>query len=377
MFNTVSNTSQRVWPARLANKRTAIALLLGLSAGFVGCTSNVSASEKPRKATAGASAGDTAGPVVLATIGDEKITMADIHGRAGETMDMLDGQYVRMRDKLVGSTLDSLLRERLIGAEAQKRGKTPDELILAEAGGTFQPTEIEISSWYKDNQSRVGGRTLEQVRSQINDLLTKQHRTDAIDKLDQRLRAERKVTVNFEPHRPQFANAGAPTVGKTDSPITLVEFSDFQCPYCQATAPVLKALEQKYGDKVQIIYRQFPLSIHPFAFKAAEASLCANEQGKFWPMHDEMFGDQTKLAVSDLKQTARRLGMDGKKFDGCLDSGKYVEQVQNDQKEGMRIGVNGTPAMFINGAYVEGGSVPFPVLESLIKRELLRVKAGA
>jgi len=83
------------------------------------------------------------------------------------------------------------------------------------------------------------------------------------------------------------------------------------------------------------------------------------------------------LAVSDLKQTARRLGMDGKKFDGCLDSGKYVEQVQNDQKEGMRIGVNGTPAMFINGAYVEGGSVPFPVLESLIKRELLRVKAGA
>ena len=94
-------------------------------------------------------------------------------------------------------------------------------------------------------------------------------------------------------------------------------------------------------------------------------------------MHDAMFEDQNKLTVSDLKQTARRLGVDGKKFDGCLDSGRYVEQVQNDQKEGQRVGVNGTPAMFINGVVVEGGSVPFSVLETRIQKELARGKPGA
>jgi protein-disulfide isomerase len=119
------------------------------------------------------------------------------------------------------------------------------------------------------------------------------------------------------------------------------------------------------------VYRQYPIpSLHPFAFKAAEASLCANEQGKFWQLHDAMFADQQKLAVSDLKATAKRLGIDSKKFDACLDAGRFVEQVQNDQREGSRVGVNGTPAMFINGRYVEGGSVPFSKLEMLINKEL-------
>jgi protein-disulfide isomerase len=128
---------------------------------------------------------------------------------------------------------------------------------------------------------------------------------------------------------------------------------------------------------VRIVYRQFPLTnLHPFAFKAAEASLCANEQGMFWQMHDAMFADQQKLSVTDLKQTARRLGMNGKSFDACLDSGRYVEQVQNDQKEGSRIGVNGTPAMFINGVAVEGGAVPYSVLEAAIQKELESRKSG-
>ena len=153
----------------------------------------------------------------------------------------------------------------------------------------------------------------------------------------------------------------------------MVEFSDFQCPYCQGFAPTLKRIEKEYGEKVLIAYRQYPIpSLHPNAFKAAEASLCANEQGKFWELHDVMFAEQQQLSVSDLKEKARRLGMNSKNFDGCLDSGRYVEQVQNDQKEGVRVGITGTPTVFINGILVEGGAVPFETIASIINRELAR-----
>jgi len=121
------------------------------------------------------------------------------------------------------------------------------------------------------------------------------------------------------------------------------------------------------------VYCQYPIeSLHPFALKAAEASLCANDQGKFWQLHDAMFADQTRLAVNDLKLTARRLGLDGTEFDNCLDSGRHAAQVQNDLKEGQRVGLTGTPTMFINGIIVDGGAVGFSVLEGLIEHELSR-----
>ena len=367
-------------PPRVRNARRV--MRGGLTAGCLWSSSVLAACSDQKAAVAATAAAPNASaavgelPDVLATIGAENVTIADVRGRAGDQLDILDMQYRRMRDKLVGTTLDSIVSERLIAAETKKTGSTADQLLLAAMGGSATPSDVEISAWYNDNQARVGGRSLEQVKGQIADFLTKERRKDAIAKLDQRLREEHKVKLAFEPYRLTFNNEGAPSLGKKGAPITLVEFSDFQCPYCQAAAPVLKQVAEKFPNEVLIVYRQYPItSIHPFAFKAAEASLCANEQGKFWEMHDAMFQDQKKLTVSDLKATARRLGVDGKKFDTCLDTGRHVERVQNDMAEATRINANGTPAMFINGTYVEGGSVPFSTLESLIQKELARLKA--
>jgi len=367
-------------PPRVRNARRV--MRGGLTAGCLWSSSVLAACSDQKAAVAATAAAPNASaavgelPDVLATIGAENVTIADVRGRAGDQLDILDMQYRRMRDKLVGTTLDSIVSERLIAAETKKTGSTADQLLLAAMGGSATPSDVEISAWYNDNQARIGGRSLEQVKGQIADFLTKERRKDAIAKLDQRLREEHKVKLAFEPYRLTFNNEGAPSLGKKGAPITLVEFSDFQCPYCQAAAPVLKQVAEKFPNEVLIVYRQYPItSIHPFAFKAAEASLCANEQGKFWEMHDAMFQDQKKLTVSDLKATARRLGVDGKKFDTCLDTGRHVERVQNDMAEATRINANGTPAMFINGTYVEGGSVPFSTLESLIQKELARLKA--
>jgi protein-disulfide isomerase len=361
-------------PKRPLGNRSLVSVAVAVAVlATAACTKEGAAKSEPVQT----SAANDSGTAVLATVSDQKITMSDIRDRSGEQLAQLETQYQVMRSKIISTALDSILREKTLTEEAKKSGKSVDEMIAAEAGANgFEPSDAEITAWYKDNPSRVGNKPLDQLRSQIADLLRSDKRKAAEQKLQDRVNAERKVTVAYQPYRLHFENGKAPTLGKADAPVTLVEFSDFQCPFCRAAAPALRQVENKFGDKVQIVYRQFPIpSLHPNAFKAAEASLCANEQGKFWELHDAMFEDQNKLAVSDLKQTARKLGMDGKKFDACLDSGRYVEQVQNDQRDGQRVGVKGTPAMFINGVIVDGGSVPFSVLEAKLQKELQRNKS--
>jgi protein-disulfide isomerase len=312
-------------------------------------------------------------PEVLATIGNEKVTLADIRTRAGDQLDQIEAQYQRNRSNVVESALNDIIREKVIDAEAQKQGKTVDQLVQAEAGGTFEPTDVEIQEWYTQNQARLGGRTMESLKLQIADVLRKKKKEQAEQALQARLDKERGVVVKFEPFRLKFNNENAPRTGNASSPVTLVEFSDFQCPFCRQFAPNMGELAKNYGSKINIVYRQYPIpSLHPFAFKAAEASLCANEQGKFWELHDLMFSDQQHITIRDLKEKARRLGMDGNKFDSCLDTGKYTEQVQNDMAEGNKAGVTGTPALFVNGVEVPGGAVPYATVAGAIERELAR-----
>jgi protein-disulfide isomerase len=312
-------------------------------------------------------------PAVVATIGDEKITREDLLERIGGNLDAIENQYRRNKDKAIEEGIQKILKEKVLDAEAAKQGKTMEQLVEAEAGGSLEPSETEIADWYKRNKLRVGERTLDEVRVSIVQLLKAQRVKAAKDKLEQRLNDERKVTVLYQPYRLAFNNEGAPTLGKAGAPVTVVEFSDFQCPFCYQFAPTLKRVEKDFGSKVQVVYRQLPLvTIHPFAFKAAEASLCAHDQGKFWEMHDAMFADQQKLAVADLKATARRLGMDDKKFNSCMDTGKFTEKVQNDMIEGSKLGITGTPAVFINGVFLEGGAVPYETVAGAIQKELER-----
>jgi protein-disulfide isomerase len=361
-------------PKRPLGNRSLVSVAVAFAVlATAACTKEGTAKSEPVQT----SAANDSGTAVLATVSDQKITMSDIRERSGDQLAQLETQYQVTKSKIITAALDSILREKTLTDEAKKSGKSVDEMIAAEAGPNgFEPSDAEITAWYKDNPTRVTNRTLDQLRSQIADVLRSDKRRAAEQRLQDRVNAQRQVTVAYQPYRLHFENGKAPTFGKADAAVTLVEFSDFQCPFCRAAAPALRQVENKFGDKVQIVYRQYPIpSLHPNAFKAAEASLCANEQGKFWELHDAMFEDQNKLAVSDLKQTARKLGMDGKKFDACLDSGRYVEQVQNDQRDGQRVGVKGTPAIFINGVIVDGGSVPFSVLEAKLQKELQRNKS--
>ncbi len=160
-----------------------------------------------------------------------------------------------------------------------------------------------------------------------------------------------------------------PSIGPKDAPITIIEFSDFQCPFCARAAPTVKQILKEYDGKVRFVYRDFPLSFHQNAQKSAEAAECADEQGKFWEYHDKLFENQNALEISNLKQYAKDLGLDSSKFDSCLDSGKYTKEVEKDTEDGQKYGVTGTPAFFINGKLVSGAQ-PFKNFATIIDSEL-------
>ena len=154
--------------------------------------------------------------------------------------------------------------------------------------------------------------------------------------------------------------------GPADAVVTVVEFSDFQCPFCSRVLPTFEQVNKAYGDKIRFVFRQFPLeSIHPQARKAAEASLCARDQGKFWEMHDAMFADQAGLAVDKLKEKAAKIGLDAAQFASCLDGGKAAAEVTADLGVGQAVGVSGTPSTYVNGRMIDG-AVDFAAMSKLI-----------
>jgi len=208
------------------------------------------------------------------------------------------------------------------------------------------------------------------VAAQIKTYLEQQGQQKARSAYYENLQKKYKVDIKMEPVRVDVAATG-PATGPATAPVTIVEFSDFQCTFCSRLTPSLQEVEKKYGDKVRLVFRQYPLPFHQNAQKAAEASLCANDQGKFWQLHDAMFSNQNALGVDQLKAKAAELGLNADTFNKCLDSGAKAAAIQADQKDGQAAGVNGTPAMFINGRFING-AVPVDQITTVIDDELRR-----
>jgi protein-disulfide isomerase len=317
---------------------------------------------------------DSASAAVLATVGGERITLGDVRREVGDELDQLATRYQQDRYKLTNAALQGMVRDRVLREAAKEQGRTIDEMLLTEAG-SIEPSDADVAGWYQANKERLGGQSLDDLRSRIVEFLRTERKRAAAVKVEDRFIKAGKLAIHLEPYRVPLRNDGAPSIGPANSPVTLVEFSDFQCPFCRGFVPTLKRIEDAYRNRVRIVYRQYPIpSLHPFAQKAAEASLCANEAGKFWEMHDLLFQEQDRLSVDDLKAKAARLGIDRPKFDACLDSGRLASRVAEDVREGTRAGVTGTPALFVNGVVVEGGAVGFDAVARALDAELARVK---
>jgi protein-disulfide isomerase len=311
---------------------------------------------------------------VVATVGNVSMTLADVDVKAMQTPANEFGstKLVLALYEARRNAIDEIAGEKLIDMEAKARGVTAAALTDSEITSKIQTvTDADVTAWYNANPSRVQGAALEQVRMPIRNLLIQQRTAIAYESFVEQLKLKTPVRISLEPPRQKIATADSPAQGPANAPIELVEFSDFQCPFCFRAHPTVKQVLNTYGSKVRFVYRNYPLPNHPNARPAAEAAQCANEQGQFWAYHDRLFADQNKLGETDLKASAAALGLDAAKFNACFDSHKYAARVDADTKAGNEAGVNGTPAFFINGRMLSGAQ-PYDEFKKVIDEELAR-----
>ncbi|MEE2822532.1 MAG: thioredoxin domain-containing protein [Acidobacteriota bacterium] len=314
---------------------------------------------------------------IIANIRDKGISLAELEAAVEKElhqleMDSLAFEAVQKQKKydVLEKQLRAMMSAELFKLEAAERAISRDDLLEQEVYSKMQSvTEQDVESFYATNRSRIREPKV-QVLPMIRRHLTETKMNDAQQSFVDRLKEKYQVYDAFGPFRLDIATEGHPFLGPVDAPVTVVEFSDFECPYCLAMFGSLKTLRQKYGEKIRFVFRQFPLNrIHPRAQKAAEASLCAADQGKFWELHDAMFEDQDGLKVPDLESKAEFAGMDMEEFKACLNDARYSEHVKQDIVDGTAAGVLGTPALFINGRPLLG-SVPYEEITKLVDEEL-------
>lgn len=285
---------------------------------------------------------------VLATVDGHAINVSDFEER-------LKPFVYRLRREIFESemrALDLKINQILLEAEAKKRNQTPEQIFKTEvADKAHEPTDAEVTKFYEENKTRIKG-DLASLRKDIADFLKDQQHNRLESEFAQRLRTGATVQIFLkEPELPVQAISADddPARGDASAPVTVVVFTDYQCPACAAMHPIIEEAVKPYGNRVRLVLRDYPLSMHAQARKAAEAANAANAQGKFFEYIAVLFKNQSALDVASLKKYASDLGLDRTRFDAALDSGQYAVEVSHDVADGEAYGVSATPTLFING----------------------------
>jgi protein-disulfide isomerase len=288
---------------------------------------------------------------VLAVVNNKNITMGDIEKSLRPLIFNVQEQVYALRKQ----DLELKINDTLLSQEAQKKAVTTRALLDTEVSAKVpRVTEAEAQTFFDQNKDRISG-DFAQTKAQIIQYLQDRKENEATAAYAAQLRRTAKVETNLSaPESPSFeiATDDQPVKGTANASVTIVAFTDFECPSCAKQHPVLERIMTEFGDRVKLVVRDFPLTQHPNARKAAEAAEAAREQGKYWEYAGVLFRNQSALGIDKLRQYATEVGLDRARFDAALDSGKFAEKVQRDLIDGHKLGVNGTPTIYINGKRV-------------------------
>jgi protein-disulfide isomerase len=324
-----------------------------LSAVFIVALATVSLAEAP-----------------LATVGGRSITRAEVEARMKPKLVEIENQ----RYEVLREGLDEIISEEVIKQEAKARGVTVEVLEEQEVvKKASAPTNDEIKQVYEENKEALNNAPFDTAKPYIVDVLKQQNVAERKNEFVNELRTKYKAQVALRAPVVEVGTGGRPSRGGgPNAPVTIIEFSDYECPYCKRATPTVEKVLTTYGDKIRFVHRDFPLSFHQHAQPAAEAARCAEAQGKFWEYNQKLFASED-LSTEKLKAMAKEVGLDPKKFDECVDKQQFKDAVARDQADGSAVGVTGTPAFFINGRMLSGAQ-PFEKFKEVIDEELAQAQ---
>jgi len=324
-------------------------------------------------AGAASPAGNASGAATdkIASVGARAISRGELEDKVRAKLIEIDNE----RYEALKEGLDEMIAEELVKQEAKDRGITVDALEKAEIDDKLTPpADEQIQKLYDDNKAQLQGKTLDEIKPQILQYLQGQQKQERLTAYIEELKKKHKTAVLLRPPLVEVATAGRPERGGgPKAPITIVEFSDYQCPFCKRAEDSVNKVMQTYGNKIRLVYRDYPLPMHPMARPASEAAACANAQGKFWEYHQKLFDNQAALSDDKIKQLAKDVGLDDAKFDDCLKQKPFKDKIDQDVADGGKVGVNGTPAFFINGRMIDGAQ-PVEKFKEIIDEELASAK---
>src|ERR1700687_3285506 len=299
---------------------------------------------------------------VVAEIAGRKVTASELQEKqAGKLLQAQYKYYLAERD-----ALEQFIDDQLLEMQAKKESVSLDELFKRHISVNVQePTEDQLRFYYEGVQT---DEPYEKARRNIIDTVHQLRMKKARDAYIAELRAQYGVVIELKQPSAHVAAGNAPRLGSENAPVQIIEFADYECPYCQKVNEDLARLREQFPNQVSVVYKDFPLPMHPLAAKAAQAARCAGAQGKFWEDHDSLFQTK-KLQTSELKKQAAALKLDTARFDQCLDGGEQIAAVKKDAQEAQRLGLQGTPSFFINGHFMTG-SIGFMKLRETVLQEL-------
>lgn len=309
---------------------------------------------------------------VVATVGDTAITRGELEKSVKAQLIEVDNQ----RYEILEDGLNNMVSEKLLAMEAQAQGKSTEdfqkELMSAPVA---EPSAEVIQKVYDENKEQLGGKSLEEVQGRIVEFLKNQERAQKAQALLASLREKHPTSIKLSPPVIEVSDAGRTSRGGgADAPITIVAFSDYECPYCKKGEEVIDEVMAAYGDKVRYVHRDYPLPFHQNARIAAEAARCAGEQDKFWEAHDAIF-EATGLTPDKINEIVVATGIDKAKYDACMNEGRTKAMVDEDMTAGGEVGVSGTPAFFVNGRMLSGAQ-PLERFKDIIDAELAKSAAN-
>lgn len=324
-------------------------------------------------AAAGPTPADPAASTPVATWEGGTLTYGDLPPQARAEVKRMTVEYLQGRYDQEARAAESTALSALLELEAKAKGLSVEALLAAAVESQVrEPTDGEVESFYPVVRRQLRNAPLEEVRGQVSEALKQQQRAELAQKYFDDLQRRYKYELVLPyPDLPRFDVAvdDDPSFGSPSARVTIVEFGEYQCPYCGRAAATMKEVRDTYGDKVRIVFRDFPLSGHDRAIPAALAANCAGAQGKYWEMHDLLLADQAALEDETLRSYAERLALDLGRWDACRQDPEQSQEILKDMQDGQAIGVSGTPAFFINGVPLSGAR-PFADFQRIIDKEL-------